>query len=105
MAVNVRRRTREIGVRRALGSPSAGIVLSLFERSAKQWLLGVAIGLGCGIPLAGFLDRAFLQFGNYADPAVLLGAAGLMGIATALAVLVPARRALLLDPNEALRQN
>ena len=102
MAFAVARRTREIGVRMALGSrPSA--VLSAHLKEAL-WLCGV--GAACGIPLAlavGQLMRSVLFEVQPHDPVALLGAAALLIGAGLLAAWIPARRASRVDPMVALR--
>jgi len=102
MAVNVKRRTHEIGVRRALGAPNQKIYSALFTLSAIQMAVGLILGFAAGIPLARLLDSSLLQFGNSTRPAVLLGSILVIVAAAALAMLAPARRATRIDPIQAL---
>jgi len=102
MAVSVRRRTREIGVPRALGSPNRKILTALFTRSAVQVVIGLALGFCAGVPFARLLDSSLLQFGNSMDPRVLIGSIVLIGFAATIAVLVPAGRAIRVDPAQVL---
>ncbi len=103
MAYAVTRRTREIGIRIALGALSRDVFLMVMKQAA--WYLGV--GLAVGIPLALALGR-YLEsqlFGLTAqDPLVVSGAALILLMASLLASLMPARRAVRLDPIEALRE-
>jgi len=102
LAYSVTRRTREIGIRMALGSGSAS-VLWLVAREALQ-----LVGAGCaaGILLAAATGRSIAVhlFGVSAlDPVTLLAAAGLMLMIAAAAVCAPALRASRIDPLAALR--
>ena len=103
MAVSISRRTREIGVRRALGAPSRQILRDLFTRSMVQLVIGLAIGFAMGIPFARLLDNSLIATGYSSDPIVVLSAVLVMILATVLAIIVPARRALRVDPITALR--
>jgi predicted permease len=101
-AFSVRLRTREIGVRRALGAPASGVLRSLFARTGWHLGIGLAAGLGLGIPLARALTGAVHSIDTNDVATPLIAIAILAGAAT-LAVIVPARRALQVDPTEALR--
>jgi ABC-type antimicrobial peptide transport system permease subunit len=99
----VSRRTREIGVRVALGAPAARVIADIFRRP----LLQVAIGVAAGCSLLGV--AAFARSGSgvaMARQAALLLAYGIavMGVCV-LACIGPALRALRLDPVEALRED
>ena len=102
MAFSVGQRTREIGVRRALGAPAGGVLRSLFARTGWQLGLGLAAGLFIGMPLARLLTGTLHSIGenDLTTPVVVLTI--LIGAAT-IAIIVPARRALRIDPTEALR--
>ena len=101
-AYAVTRRTREIGIRMAVGA-SRGRVLGNVLRGA---LAQVAIGLALGGPVV-YLAGRYLQstlFGIGAhDPVVIAGAALVLSAFAALAALIPARRAATMDPVKALR--
>jgi predicted permease len=102
IAYYVVQRTSEIGIRMALGS-QRGAVLWAMLRPAVSW---IAIGVGIGLPLAFATARAVRSqlFGlSPADPRVLAGAAILMLVLGLLAALIPARRAMRVDPLIALR--
>ncbi|HEV8039429.1 MAG TPA: ABC transporter permease [Bryobacteraceae bacterium] len=101
LAYLVSRRTREIGIRMALGA-DAGSVVWLIAREA---LLLIAAGSITGIAiatLAGRLLRSYLFGISPADPITLLASASTMLVISAIAVCVPAARAARIDPLVAL---
>jgi predicted permease len=101
LAYLVSRRTREIGIRMALGA-NAGAVVWLIAREA---LLLIAAGTVLGVAiatLAGRLLRAYLFGISPADPLILAASAATMLIVAAIAVSVPAARAAAIDPMVAL---
>jgi putative ABC transport system permease protein len=103
MAVSVGRRTREIGVRRALGAKNRQVLRDVFTRSITQVAVGLIIGLGFGIAFAKFLDDSLYEYGGSSSPVVVLSAVLVIVLAGIVAVIVPARRALRVDPIQALR--
>jgi predicted permease len=111
LSFNVARRTREIGVRMALGAPRARVVAAMFRRPVEQVGAGVAAGLLlvtlAVVALTGHrpdtplrLDPGALSPGQYA---LLAAYAALMIGVCMLACIVPTRRALAVQPSEALR--
>ena len=101
-AYSVEQRTSEIGIRMALGARRA-TVLSMVLQSA---FLQVAIGLAVGLPAAIAAGRAMtdqLYAVKPYDPVILLLAAGVLGLAALAAAALPARRAVNVNPTEALR--
>jgi ABC-type antimicrobial peptide transport system permease subunit len=102
IAFTVRQRTREIGVRRALGASTGSVLSSLLGRSAWQIGLGLVIGLALAWPFARALISSLNGF-DADSPQVYLLAFGVLVIASLIAILVPARRALRVDPLVALR--
>jgi predicted permease len=102
MAYTVARRTRDIGIRLALGAEPAGVLWQVL----RETLLLVSVGIAIGVPvaLAGTqLVRGMLFGLGVADPVAILFAAFLLAAAAALAGLLPARRASRVDPMVALR--
>lgn len=100
----VARRTREIGVRLALGARGPEV----FARTAREGLTAVALGAGVGlvIALAGAGLLSGFVFGvGVRDPLVFAGAPLLLLAVATVAVVLPARRASRVDPMEALRHD
>ena len=102
LAFTVSQRSRELGVRRALGAPTGGIVGLVVREGAALALAGVAIGVLVAYPAARAMG-ALLAGVRPADPAAM-GAAAALCLATALVgCLRPALRAARIDPATALR--
>jgi putative ABC transport system permease protein len=106
MLVAVRERTREIGVRKALGAPAATILRQFFIEAVIIALLSGAIGLGVAFgfcTLVNLLPMPDFFAGLIPDWTSGLLATGLLGTIAIAAALYPARRAASIDPIEALR--
>ena len=98
----VARRTREIGIRMALGSTSRGVV-ELFLREGAR-LAGAGLTLGIVLALAaGKLVSSMLYQVSPFDPVVLLASFAILALAALVATYIPARRATLVAPISALR--
>jgi putative ABC transport system permease protein len=102
MSAVVGQRTREIGVRMALGARARDVMGLVVRQSGRLVLLGVAFGLLGALVLSRFL-RSLLYGVTPADPITLVAVSLLLGAATLLASVLPARRASRLDPVAALR--
>ncbi len=97
----VRQRTREIGVRLALGARSGEVIGLLLRRGMAITAAGVAVGAILSLSLSHYLDE--LLFGEAASRVPMLLAAALaVALTAALATWLPARRATRVDPREAL---
>jgi len=94
MSFTVARRTREIGIRAALGASQGRIVAGIFSRAVLQISAGVLVGSGLA---------ALMGLGSMREVLLLLAADGVMLVAGLVACAVPLRRALRIDPTEALR--
>jgi putative ABC transport system permease protein len=104
LAFAVEQRTREIGIRRAIGAGSRGIVASVSRRTLWQVGLGLAIGTALALPWSALLASQELQTRGY-DPAVFATALAVLLAVAIVASLAPLRRALRVDPMVALRQD
>jgi predicted permease len=102
MAYAVSRRTREIGIRMALGAAPAQVARAVLTRTAKLLAVGVAIGFA--LAFAGGELFSVLLYGISAhDPLTYLFAIALMAAVAFIACWAPARRAIHVDPLTALR--
>jgi predicted permease len=102
VAYSVAQRTREIGLRMALGAPAQGVVGLIVWQAMRMVLLGGLIGLGFALALTRFL-RSLLYEVEATDPLTFAGVALVLALAAVLASYLPARRAAKVDPNVALR--
>jgi len=102
MAYLVAQRTREIGIRMALGAQRFEVMTGVLGQSAVLVAIGVGIGLGAAAGLTRYL--AGMLFGlTPLDPATFAAASLLFVVAALIASIVPARRATRVDPLVALR--
>jgi putative ABC transport system permease protein len=103
MAYLVGQRTREIGIRVALGAQRASVLRQIFTEGMMHAAAGLALGLVASLALTRFM-RSQLFGLEPSDPATITAAA-LVLLATAMAAcLIPARRAARVDPVVALRE-
>jgi predicted permease len=102
IAYAVAQRTREIGIRVALGAQHDGLK-RMFIREALE-LTGVGVACGLGIALAMTRLMSSLLFGTSAfDPATYIAVSLILAMAATIASYIPAHRAMAVDPLEALR--
>jgi len=102
MAHSVARRTREMGVRMALGASPMDVIRDVVSSGAKLTLSGVVVGAALALAVTRLL--AGLVYGvSPLEPGVLLGVTLLLAGSALAASLVPARRAASVNPTEALR--
>jgi predicted permease len=113
MVYTVKQRTREIGIRMALGAEAHRVVISILGKGV--WLTVIGLGLGLGISfiairifesqLIGLREwNKFILYGvNLWDPAILILIPFIILPAAGIACYIPARRAAKIDPMEALR--
>ncbi|HZN02767.1 MAG TPA: FtsX-like permease family protein, partial [Candidatus Polarisedimenticolia bacterium] len=102
MAFLVAQRTRDIGVRLALGARRRDILGLVVGRAMLLTSIGVAAGLAGALALAGAI-RSMLYGVGARDPLTLAATALLLGLVALLACWIPARRAARIDPMVALR--
>jgi predicted permease len=102
MAYIVARRTRDIGIRMALGAEPSNVLWQVLRESLVLVFIGMAIGVPAA--LAGTRLVRSMIFGlGFADPMVIVSAVVLLAIVAALASFLPAHRASRVDPMVALR--
>jgi len=103
IAYSVSRRTREIGIRIALGAEPRSVLRLVLRQGLALVAMGVALG-GAAAVWASRLVASSLYGGGAADPVAYLSAAALLAGVAAVANVVPALRAARVDPMVALRQ-
>ena len=103
VSYGVAQRTREFGLRMALGSTPRQLKRMVILHGIKTALIGLAAGMAGAAALASTL-RAMLYGVAPLDPSVMAGVAGLLLAVAVVANYVPARRATRIDPMEALHQ-
>ena len=102
LAYLVSQRTKEIGVRLAIGASPSGVVWLFVRESMVLTVIGLTAGL-VGALAAGQWMRPFLFGVTPADPTTFAGVGCALTVAAVLATYVPARRAASVDPTDALR--
>jgi len=102
IAYSVSQRTREIGVRIALGAQRGSVYQLILKEAGSLALAGIVIGTGCAILVASLMRK--LLFGTPPwDLTTLVSVAAVLGASALLASFLPARRAASVDPISALR--
>jgi hypothetical protein len=101
IAYGVRRRTREIGVRLAVGAPPRRITAMVVRETLSQTLLGTAVGLVVASAVAGYFSGLVVGVRPF-DPALYGAVTPLLAAVGLAAALLPARRAAAVDPVPAL---
>jgi predicted permease len=104
VAYAVSRRTREIGIRLAVGATPGSVSRMVLRQGGVYTAVGLAAGLAMAIPLARGVVPNFVVGTNPLAATVLLGVPAILGVATMGACWLPARRAAKVDPTRALRQ-
>jgi len=95
-------RTREIGIRMAMGAEARNVLLMVLGQAGKMVMLGVAAGVLCALALTRLMSS--MLFGvSPTDPLTLAGVAIVLTLVSLLACWIPARRATRVDPLVALR--
>ena len=100
----VSRRTREFGVRMAIGASPVDVLRLVLREAITTTSIGLAIGLGLGILLGWGLSFLIYQVKPY-DPVTLGASVGLLALSSIVASIIPARRAANVLPMTALRND
>jgi putative ABC transport system permease protein len=102
MSFSVIQRTHEIGIRVAMGAIRKDIMQLVIKRCLRLCVIGIAIGIILSLPLS-FVVKSSLYKVSAIDPAAYIGVITLFLLVALLAGFFPARRAMRIDPMEALR--
>jgi len=102
MAYAVSRRTREIGIRMALGAAPSQVARVVLTRTAMLLAVGIIVGFALAFATGKFFGQILYGISAH-DPVTYLCAIALMTVVAFVACWVPARRAIRLDPLKALR--
>jgi predicted permease len=102
MSFIVNQRTREIGIRVALGAQSADVIRLLLMQGMKLTVIGIVLGLLGGVAISRLLAAVLIDLSPF-DPLAFGGVAAFLSIVALLACYLPARRATKADPLTALR--
>jgi ABC-type antimicrobial peptide transport system permease subunit len=102
LSYEVTRRTREIGIRMAIGAQSHNVIGLVLAKAVGLIIAGAAVGIGIALGVTRFL-ASFLYGVQAGDPLTLAAVAALLAIVALAACYIPARRATRVDPLVALR--
>ena len=102
VAYSVSQRTREIGIRMALGAQSRSVYQLILKEAGRLIAVGLAIGLACSVGAATLMRGLLFDVRSW-DVPTLAAVAVVLAVAALLASFIPARRAASLDPVETLR--
>jgi macrolide transport system ATP-binding/permease protein len=102
VAYSVSRRTREIGVRMAMGAERRGVVLMVLRQAGKMVTLGVVVGLVASLGVSRLMASLLFGVKSY-DPLTFVAVALILAAVALAACYIPARRAARVDPMVALR--
>jgi len=94
-------RTREFGIRIALGAAPGAVLRSALQSTMLAVFAGLGVGLVLSVGLSSVLARWSIR--NVDDPVVLVAAGATLLVSTVIATLIPARRAIAIEPTMALR--
>jgi putative ABC transport system permease protein len=98
----VEQRTGEIGVRMALGAQTADVLRLVVRQGMTPVVIGLAVGLAAALALGRLLTAQLYEV-SANNPALLAATSATLAIVALFACLIPARRASLVNPIEALR--
>ena len=104
MAYGVRRRTRELGIRMALGASARDLLGMVLSQGLRLMAIGLALGVGLSLVATRAIAGRLYGVATH-DPIALAGAAGVLLLVTLVALYLPARWATSVAPTVALRED
>ena len=104
MSFSVSRRTREVGIRMALGARGQDVVRMIFKQGAIQLGVGMTVGIALALGVSQLMQMLLLDV-KPRDPVIFSGVVITLVATGLLACLIPARRATKVDPLTALRSH
>jgi ABC-type antimicrobial peptide transport system permease subunit len=102
MATSVSQRTREMGIRMALGARAANVLGLVMRQGLRQLVIGLVLGLPLALGVSTLLQSLLFEV-DPRDPAVFIAIGVVLALTTAVACFIPATRATRVDPLDALR--
>ena len=102
VAYMVGQRTQEIGVRRALGANAAAVIAMLMREAMRPVIIGIAIGIVGAIAMTRLLSAMLFEV-SATDVSTYVAACSVLALSALIASIVPARKALNVDPISAVR--
>jgi predicted permease len=102
LSYEVSRRTREIGIRVALGAQQGHVLRLVVGQGIMLTMVGLAVGIGVALGVTRYLNSMLFDV-HANDPATTIAVGALLGLVALVACYVPARRAMRVDPMVALR--
>jgi ABC-type antimicrobial peptide transport system permease subunit len=104
VASRAARRTKEIGIRVALGAARGQVVVMVVTEGARLGLLGLVIGIPAALVTTRVMRSLLFDVDPW-DPSALVAAIAMLCLAIAVATLLPASRAVRISPASSLRQS
>jgi putative ABC transport system permease protein len=102
VAYTVEQRTSEIGVRMALGAQTRDVLRLIINQGMRPVIIGLVVGITAAFALGRLIAAQLYQISPY-DPFLFGATTIVLAVAALMACLIPARRATLVDPIQALR--
>jgi putative ABC transport system permease protein len=102
MSFSVRRRTREVGIRMAIGAQTRDVLRLILRQGLTQVAIGMSLGLAFAFALSNLLKMLLFDVEPH-DASIFASITLVLGLTGLAACLIPALRATRVDPNEALR--
>ena len=102
LALTVNQRVNEIGIRMALGAKPGDVLAMILRQGMGLVTVGLVIGIACALALTRMMKSLLFQV-EPNDPITFVGVSAVLAMAALMACYVPARRALKIDPLNALR--